>query len=202
MDGSSKRISRGCSEAIVGYATAATAAYTQLACHALDFWCTALSGLTEELAPVSPEDAAQPAKAVNYGEPAFGMSAADWNPLSWFDPRRFEGLWRMDHTTPPLTAMMNMANSVPLRGASTSWGMAQVMIDSGVPRSIAWPAAEANAAALDAADAASNGFRRVVANFHTDSGYATAARSMTPSLVAAGMMLGIATTPPLGWGSV
>jgi hypothetical protein len=198
MNGVPDQISRSCTEAALGYAAAATAVYTEFACRAFDFWGVALSGLVEE--PV-----AEKAKAVTKGpevttEPRFGMSADDWNPLSWLEPRRFEALWKMDATTTPVSAMFAMANAVPLRGTSTSWGMAKVMIDSGVPRSIAWPTAEANAAALDAADAASNGFRRIVASFHTESGYATSARSMTPSAIVAGLMVGIANSPlPLSW---
>lgn len=204
MDGSSSRIARGCNEASIGYAAAATAAYTQMASSVLDFWCTALSGLTEDPAD-SDAEKAPASRAVATSEPPFGMSMADWSPMSWFDPRRFEAMWRMDPTTPPATAMMAMANTVPLRGTSTSWGMAQVMIDSGVPRAIAWPTAEANAAALDAADAASNGFRTVIASYHSDSGYATAARSMTPSLIAVALALGAQVAPVsilTGWPTV
>lgn len=197
IDGAPHRISRGCSQAALGYAAAATAAYTELACRAFDFWSVALSGLVEQPAVETEKKTPEPKIT---SEPPFGMSADDWNPLSWFDPRRFEALWQMDASTAPITAMMTMANAVPLRGTSTSWGMAQVMIDSGVPRSIAWPAAEANAAALDAADAASNGLRKIIASFHTESGYATTAHSMTPSAIIAGLMVGIATNPlPLGW---
>lgn len=204
MDGSSKRIMRGCAEAAVGYAAATTAAYTQMASQVLDFWCTALSGLTEEPAG-SEGEKSRGAATVAASEPPFGLSMADWSPMSWFDPRRFEAMWRMDASTPPATAMMAMANTMPLRGTSTSWGMAQVMIDSGVPRSIAWPAAEANAAALDAADAASNGFRTVIASYHTESGYATAARSMTPSLIAVAMTVGAQIAPAsllAGWPTI
>ncbi len=199
MDPVTKQISRSCSQAVFGYGAAATAAFTEMACCALDFWSVALSGFAEETTSKTTTNEAQPV-ARPVSEPAFGMAVEDWSPMSWFDPRRFEALWRMDSTTPPVTAMMTMANAIPLRGTSTSWGMAQVMIDSGVPRSIAWPAAEANAAALEAADAASNGFRKVVASFHSESGYATTARAMTPSLVMASLM--VAANAPLSWSGI
>lgn len=193
MDGSSKTIAQSCAEAATGYAAAATAAYTEMASQALDFWCTALSGLAE---PSAQEDKfrSRTAPAVK-SEPAFGLSAADWNPMSWFDPRRFESLWKLDFLTPPGHAMLAVANTVPLRGTSASWGMAKVMIDSGVPRSVAWPAAEANAAALKAADTASNGLRNAVANFHTGSGYASVTRGMTPTMMALAMTFGTAMGP-------
>lgn len=191
MDGSLQCITQSCAEAATGYMTAATAAYTSLASSALDFWCTALSGLVEE--PASPAKA-EPASSVA-SEPPFGFAITDWSPMAWFDPRRFDALWRLDFTTPPATAMLAMANTVPLRGTSSSWPMAKVMIDSGVPRSVAWPTAEANAAALKAADTASNGLRRIVANFHTDSGYASVARGMTPTMFALALTFGTAMGP-------
>ncbi|MEQ1696469.1 MAG: hypothetical protein ABL901_11575 [Hyphomicrobiaceae bacterium] len=194
MNGSSKCIAQSCAEAATGYAAAATAAYTELASQALDFWCTALSGLADP-ATQETKDKAERAAAAAKSEPAFGLSAADWNPMSWFDPRRFEGLWNLNFHTPPGHAMLAVANTVPLRGTSASWGMAKVMIDSGVPRSVAWPAAEANAAALKAADTASNGLRSVVAHFHSDSGYASVARGMTPTMVALAMTFGTAMGP-------
>ena len=194
MDGPST-IAQSCAEAASGYAAAATAAYTEMASHALDFWCTALSGLGETSAREDEDNSGQPASSAGKAEPPFGMSAVDWSPMSWFDPRRFESLWKLDFLTPPGHAMLAMANAVPLRGTSASWGMAKVMIDSGVPRSVAWPAAEANAAALNAADVASNGLRSVVAHFHTDSGYASVARGMTPTMIALAMTMGTAIGP-------
>ena len=194
MDAASQhRFARGCTEAGFGYATAATAAYTQMAAQALDFWCTALSGLHDTAA-------ASAAKPVTRTDPAreapFGLSPADWSPLSWLDPRRYEAMMSLDTTTLPPLAFMAMANTVPLRGSSTSWPFAHAMIESGLPRTVAWPAAEANAAALDAADAASSGFRQVVASFHTESGFASVVHSLTPS-IGAMMIAASLAMPPL-----
>jgi len=189
MDGSSKRITQCCAEAATGYMAAATAAYTELASCALDFWCTALSGLAEE--ETKPEPRACPV-----AEPAFGMAIADWNPLMWFDPRRFDALWRLDFMTPPATAMLAVANTaLPLRGTSASWPMAKVMIDSGIPRSVAWPTAEANAAALSAADTAANGLRRVLAKFHNDNSFGSSTQNMTPTMMALALTCGAALGP-------
>jgi len=73
--------------------------------------------------------------------------------------------------------------------------MAKVMIESGVPRSVAWPTAEANAAALSAADTASTSLRRVIAKFHNDNGYASTAHGMTPTMMALAMTFGTAMGP-------
>ncbi len=194
MQDASHRIARGCTEAAIGYATAATAAYTDMASRMLDFWCTALSGLSDS--PASPSETASKSVAPAAAEPPFGLSLADWVPFPFLDPRRFDAFWRMDPMTPPAVAMMAMANACPLRGTSASWGIARVMIDSGVPRAVAWPAAEASAAALDAADAATQGITKVLAHFHSDSGFATAARSMTPSVMVAAVMAGASLPAP------
>lgn len=191
---SQQRFARGCAEASLGYATAATAAYSQLASQALDFWCTALSGLVEEKSGDrdAPKPSASPAPC---GEMPFGMSLADWTPFPWFDGRRVQAMFNFDTSTPPPVAFLALANAFPLRGSSASWPFAQAMIESGVPRAVAWPAAEANAAALDAADVASNGFRQIVASYHTESGYATAMTGMTPTIGALMLTAGIYMTP-------
>ena len=185
MDIASERIARGCAQAAAGYAAAATAAYTELACRTLDFWSMALSGLCE---PSTPPTAPAPPVA----EPAFGLSPQDWNATSWLEPRRFDDVWSLNPVANPMGAFFGLANMVPLRGSSQSWGMAKVLIDSGVPRSVAWPTAEANAAVLDAADAASAKLRKIVATYHSESGHASAARILTPS--ALGLALTIATS--------
>ena len=201
---SQQRFARGCAEAAAGYATAATAAYTDLAAQALDFWCTALSGLTEPEAKravepgakSSPKADARPMiPAEREQEPPFGMALADWCPFPWLDPRRYEAMFQLDIQTPPALAMFALANTMPLRGSSKSWPFAQVMIESGVPRAVAWPAAEANAAALEAADEASNGLRQVIASYHTENGFATAVRSMTPSIAALAVVTSLSLDP-------
>jgi hypothetical protein len=194
---SQQKFTRGCTEAAAGYAAAATAAYTDFASQALDFWCTALSGLGEP-APVPDDNVDEPAapKAVTRApEPPFGMAMADWSPLHWLDPRRYEAMMQVDFRTPPVLAMLAFANAVPLRGTAKSWPFAQAMIESGVPRAIAWPAAEANAAALEAADVASNGLRQVMASYHTENGFAATVRSATPSLAAIMMTVGLSLNP-------
>lgn len=190
MDGSHKLITQSCAEASAGYAVAALAAYSECANQMFHFWNTALSGLGEptEAVPVPPAKPVEP-------ELPFGFALSDWNPWGWFDPRRLEALWRLTPMTPPAQAFMAFADTLPMRGNTASRGMAKLMIDSGVPRSVAWPAAEANAAALAAADTASNGFRSVVASYQTESGYATAVRGMTPTMVAVALTMGSNMVP-------
>jgi hypothetical protein len=201
--GSQKKFTRGCAEAAAGYATAATAAYTDWASQALDFWCTALSGLDDSKATPTAEEKTAPTRqpVTRKAEPAFGLALADWCAFPWLDPRRYEAMLQFDLTAPPAFSMMALTNAVPLRGNSKSWPFAKAMIDSGVPRAVAWPAAEANAAALEAADAASRGMRQVMASYHTESGFASTVRSATPSLAAVMMTLGlfVPTTAARAW---
>ena len=189
-----QRFARRCAEASMGYATAATAAYSQMAVQALDFWCMALSGLVEEQPGERPTTKTY-ASAAPHSEMPFGMSLADWTPFPWLDGRRVEAMFNFDTSTPPPMAFLALSNAFPLRGSSASWPFAHAMIESGVPRAVAWPAAEANAAALDAADAASKGFRQVIASYHTESGYAGVVRTMTPTLAALMLTVGLSMTP-------
>jgi len=61
----------------------------------------------------------------------------------------------------PMTAWLSM---FPFAKQSAAWPMAVVMMSSGVPHAVAWPAAEANVAALDAAEAARQSFKQTFAS--------------------------------------
>ena len=56
--------------------------------------------------------------------------------------------------------------------------MAFMMVSSGVPHTVAWPTAEANAAVLDAADAATQSIKKAFASYHTEGGHAFIARHL------------------------
>ena len=177
---SQRKFSQGCAEASLGYAAASTAAYTQIATNVIDFWMQALTGFVSgvEGKPVSANTKPSPGLE---REVPFGMSFADWTPFAMFDPRRIAGMMTFDSAPAPVAAYMAVANTVPLRGTPASWPFAHAMIDSGVPRSVAWPAAEANAAVLGAADVASKGMRKVLVNSQSASGFATAMPHVLPS---------------------
>lgn len=205
MDGSSQLVALKCSEAAAGYATAMTAAYTEMLVRTFDFWSTALEGLDANAKPVCEIERLRQRqqailKAIAATEPAFGLSPTDWSeqswsPFDWLDPRRFERLMGLEVGCHPVSAAVAVAETVPMRGCAPARGMAKVMIDSGMPRSVAWPAAEAGAAALSAADTASSGIRKVVASYHAESGYAGSVAGMAPSVVAVAMLAGLAVMP-------
>jgi hypothetical protein len=62
----------------------------------------------------------------------------------------------------------------PLEGNPASWPMAYAMMTAGVPRAVALPAAEANMAAMDAAEVATTSMDRVFSSYRSESGFAMA----------------------------
>jgi len=77
----------------------------------------------------------------------------------------------------PMAAWLAM---FPFSSPPSAWPMAFMLMSSGVPHSVAWPTAEANAAVMDAADAATQSIKQVMASYRTDSGHGTASSSAWP----------------------
>lgn len=169
---SQQKFTRGCTDAGIGYAQAATAAYAQLATQVFDFWFQALGGIAAGLDSAPAARAPVPV-APKAPEVPFGFSPADWMPFPFVDSRRVDAVMTADAPCNPMGAFMAMFCAVPLRGMPAAWPFAQAMINSGVPRDVAWPAAEANAAVIDAAEAATQSFRKVLVACQTGSGFAS-----------------------------
>lgn len=77
----------------------------------------------------------------------------------------------------PMAAWLAM---FPFSGQVPAWPMAFVMMQSGVPRSVAWPTAEANVAVLDAADTARRSVQQTVDKFRRESGQSAGSQQTTP----------------------
>lgn len=151
--------------ATVGYANATTAAYAEMMSMGMDMWLAALSGFVgAEHAPTN----SYPARR----EPAFGHSMDDWCGVMWLDPGRVDDWNWLFSAGTPAGAFAAFAGIVPLRGSCTSWPVAKTMIDAGVPRSVAWPAAEANAHAIAATEAAVAPIQRALISSNGPMGYA------------------------------
>jgi hypothetical protein len=81
----------------------------------------------------------------------------------------------------PYAALMNAWTAAPaamlefwgMSRAPVAWPMAFMMISAGLPRSVAVPAAEANAAVLDAAELAGEALQNAYARYRSDSGHAS-----------------------------
>jgi hypothetical protein len=69
----------------------------------------------------------------------------------------------------------------PYAAPPAAWPMAFMMMASGVPRSVAWPAAEANIAVMDAAEVATASVQQVLSSYRSDGGHAVARPYWAPT---------------------
>ncbi|HRN85485.1 MAG TPA: hypothetical protein PK857_11750 [Hyphomicrobium sp.] len=170
-----RRFTEGCTTAAFGYARAATAAYAAFATQALDFWVQSAKSLDrDDYKPSAPYLVTGPRTYRSTLTPA-PMDAA--MPFDFF---RFSNAMAASPMFAPVRAWWGL---FPLEGNPRSWPMAYAMMTAGVPRAVALPAAEANMAAMDAAEAASTSIDRVFASYRTEGGFAMS--SVTASSKAA-----------------
>ena len=97
-------------------------------------------------------------------------AAADWQRLlaPWFGQ-----LTRPD-TPHPLALLAPWWQMASSQRAMAAWPMAFFMISIGIPEAVARPAAEANAAVLDASQVARGAVDRAFAAYRSDGGHAVA----------------------------
>ena len=86
---------------------------------------------------------------------------------------------------------------LPFAATPASWPMAWMFMASGVPSSVAWPAAEANVAAMEAVDVATVGVRQAFSSYRTDGGHASAQQGWP-----AAHLLMLAVLTPLSVGAM
>ncbi len=94
----------------------------------------------------------------------------------------------------PMAAWLTM---MPFAAPTAAWPMAYVMMSSGVPHAVAWPTAEANAAVLEAADAATRSIKKVFASYQAEGGHAAGGNAWPPL-----DMLTLMTAVPLNIGTM
>jgi hypothetical protein len=182
-------------EAMVGYMRASSAATAAVMQQMIDVWAGAARSMS---APAEPKSAST-ALPTPSSLPAVWPFAM-WNPLlAAFDaanptsasrgkvsaatlpiPAPFNAMFPW-LTTQPALSPQQMLHPMDIWLAMTPFGrspmvlqMAVAMMSIGVPRDVAMPAAEANAAALRAAETATEPLRAVLASHRTDGGHATA----------------------------
>jgi hypothetical protein len=165
------RFAKSCSDAAFGYANAASAAYANWASQAFEMMTGALRGMEPPAAPRSwyrePPPAPQSA-ATGFPAPVRSAFPSAWAPFAW------PGLTASQPSAAamnPFTAWLDM---VSFRGPPTAWPMAFMMVAVGVPRNVAWPAAEANAAAIEAVEIARKSLEDAFSTYRTDGGHANA----------------------------
>jgi hypothetical protein len=168
-----ERFMRRCADAAFGYTAATTAAYATFADQVLDFWAGVLNP--------SRRDSAASGAAWSWPVPARQeLPSLPFVPFAWAAPRREHAPmgYPFAASYAPFSAWLGM---FPLAAPPAAWPMAFMLIASGVPRSVAWPAAEANVAVMDAADAATVSAQQVFSSYRTDGGHSVARQFWPPA---------------------
>lgn len=176
-----RRFTQSCTTAAFGYARAATAAYAAFANQALDFWAQAAkSRERDDYKPSSPFLVTGPRTYRSAVSPAPMEAAIP------FDFVRFSNAWTSSPMFAPMRAWWGM---FPLEGNPASWPMAYAMMTAGVPRAVALPAAEANVAAMEAAEAASASIDQVFSSYRTEGGYSVSPASWSSKAIVRALFL-------------
>ena len=148
------RLTENYTDAATNYATASMAALSEMTASAMSFWLPQASP--------NPKPAGRRDHLSWYDGGRYSSSRDEASDMT--NPWAGLNMWTsaMSTAMQPSTsapAMMAMAMSFTpfamwwgyaMRGPTFAWPMAYTMIASGVPESVAWPTAEANAAVLDA----------------------------------------------------
>ncbi|MBN8911493.1 MAG: hypothetical protein J0H65_05415 [Rhizobiales bacterium] len=164
----SRRFAKSYATAAFGYARAASAAYAALADQTLDFWSTATRVSAHDERP-RPH-----LQLVSGPQPYRSAVSSPAVPASQTAPIDFVGMTNAWAASPMFAPVRAWWSLFPLQGNPASWPMAYAMMTAGVPRAVALPTAEANVAAMDAADAATASIDRAFSAYRSDSGFAVA----------------------------
>jgi len=174
------RFARSCADAAFGYARASTAAYTALANQTLEFWAdaarasshgTSQSGAPRRVADTRGSASVMPSPFDLWPNPALEFWKLS-NPWAAMSPWSGASSSMAQHAAfAPIAAWWGM---VPLRGTPACWPAAFALMTAGVPSSVAWPTAEANAAAMDAAEVATESLNNAFASYRSTGGHALA----------------------------
>ena len=178
---SQARLAHSCTEAALGYATAAGAAYAQMIDHALSGWRSAI----EAALPSEPES--EPRSWYRHPDapvrrPADPASLPLWGAMSlpavWLAPWQamaphLMAPWQPSRAQSEVLSLMWAApwrTDVP----PMAWPMALWMVAAGMPQSVAVPTAKANLAAMDATQTAVAVVEQAFASYRSDGGHAVA----------------------------
>lgn len=161
------RFARSCTDAAFGYARAASAAYAAMADQTLDFWANAAKRPSSST-PASSYYVSAPRRMA---APSIPMTPFDFFQMSnpWSDASRA--------AFAPVAAWWGLA---PFQTNPMSWPMAHAMMTAGVPRNVALPAAEANVAVMDAANAATASVTQVFSSYRSEGGFAMSPQVVSP----------------------
>lgn len=174
----STRFAKSCTTAAFGYARAASAAYAAMADQTLSFWSTAAwaynAGATGESRDLQLVTGPRPYRSA--------VSSAHIVPSTPSEFLKFSTDWANSPMFAPARAWWGM---FPLQGTPASWPMAYAMMSAGVPRAVAMPTAEANIAAMDAAQLAKQSIDRAFSSYRSEGGYAVSPMAPAQSFMTA-----------------
>ncbi len=178
MDNRQDRFAKSYADAMFGYANAANAAYWAMTQDALRLWSDAASQMIEPEA--RPKSWFNP----NPSAPSSLYPAPPSTPMAAWALPNFNMFFPFGGAAPAMTSPFHFWFSMfPASAAPAAWPMAYAMMTTGVPRDVAWPAAEANAAMLDAAEAAGEQMDEIFSSFRSDGGHAATVRTFRNQLM-------------------
>lgn len=157
-----ERFAKCWSDAMFGYANAAGAAYWAMADQAMSFWGEAARGMADatKSKPAAVESWYRPPQPVRTA-----LLPAVMQPQPAWGFPRFDGAFPFGgHATASRSPFDLWFDMLPVQGSPAAWPMAVAMLSAGVPKSVAWPTAEANVAMMSAAEAAKETWNEVMSH--------------------------------------
>lgn len=185
------RLAQNYTDAAMGYANASAAAFAVMTQQAMNFWMP------------QPRAHRTPAHRdhLSWFSPATTSRTA-WSatPRPFFQaPDHAPQLMAMSLAFAPFAAFW----SSTMRGPTFAWPMAYTMMAQGVPESVAWPAAQANAAMSDAANAITEQAQQAFSSYQSAGGFAMAhVLPAKPVMAAFAVMAPMATLWPNAFSTV
>lgn len=157
------RLSKNYTDAAVGYANASAAAWMAVTQQAMNFW----------LPQSKPSSGPTHRDHLSWFSPTSNSSRSAWttSPRPFFQaPDHAPQLMAMTWAFGPFASFWASA----MRAPTFAWPMAYSMMAQGVPESVAWPAAQANAAMTDAATAITETAQQAFSSYQSAGGFAMA----------------------------
>lgn len=162
------RFNKNCADAAIGYTEAAMSFYGALVNQSIAFWSEAAKATTEPATRPNRTTAAA-------GQVAPSIPTAFWNPAAfWMSAFAAPTICGVPSAPTPLPTPFQMWWTMPFAAQPAAWPMAYQLMASGIPHNIAWPAAQANIATLDAVNTATQSLNQTWSSYRSDSGYAVA----------------------------
>lgn len=197
------RIARSSAEAASGYATAAFAAYADLAAQTMNFWAQAFDAMVPK---PEPEPRSWYRRPADVAAPEPRRSAAPTFPAWPMLPMTMPGFGAFGPGTNPFASTTRSPMDMwqtwfkmwPLQGPPACWPMAFAMMGAGLSREVAYPTARANVAMMDAMATAAEAVAAPYSSYRSESGYASAQIMIkgTKAAAAVAMPISVALLPP------